>query len=231
MFRQQVAVPLEMEHDSPSAIKPGWLQHYLWPTGRRGLLLVIVLVTALVVVAGTYWGKHALFTWFYPKVSNTWLYTSWHTVAIGRQAMQVSAPVPLRISDKALPADLSGIVEYTKTYRNHDGGGLQIEVNMLSYWQTVSNNLDDAATGAMEQLQLDADVTALQSVSRPVEQAGLPGIVQEGSFTYKNAIQLAFCNLVMVRGPHRWRVSIRYRADDSPGRQVAARILQSVQVK
>jgi hypothetical protein len=225
-FQREVAIYID---DTPP--KPGWVQQYLWPAGRRGVMLALGLIFALVAVAGTYFGKEAVLTWFFPKVSKAWMYTSWETVTIGRQAMEISAPVHLRVSDKPLPADLNGMVEYAKSYANQQGGGMQIMVDMFSFKESASNSLDDANTIAIKGIQQEAGVSELQYTSAPMPQTDVQGVMQEGSYLYKNAVKLSFYNLIMVKGQHRWLVSIRYRADDTAGQEIAKRVFNSVKVK
>jgi hypothetical protein len=227
-FQQQVAIYVEEEN---TQAKPGWMQQYLWPAGRRGLILSIVLVFALVAVAGTYFGKQAMVTWAYPKVAKSWLYTTWETVTIGRQAMEISTPVHLSVSDKVLPQELTSMIEYAKNYRNREDGGVQITVDMYSYRESVSNSLEDATVRAAKDMQAEPGVSDLQYTSTPLPQTNIQGVLQEGSLLYKNAIRLSFYNLVMVRGPHRWLVNIRCRTDDPNGQEVARRIFSSVKVK
>jgi len=226
-FQQEVAIYIE---DEPTP-KPGWMQQYLWPAGRRGLILAAVLIFALVAVAGTYFGKQAIVTWSYPKAEKSWLYTSWQTVTIGRQALQISAPVHLSVNDHALPPELAKMVEYAKSYRNRGEGGLQISVDMFSYRETIANNLDEAVRKATGDLQQEPGVSDLKLSVSPISRANVQGVLQEGTLLYKSAVQLSFYNLVMVQGPHRWLVNIRCRADDPVGQQLAKRVLKSVQVK
>lgn len=225
-YQQETAIYID---ETPP--KPGWVQQYLWPAGRRGVMLVLGLVFALVAVAGTYFGKEAVLTWFFPKVAKSWMYTSWETVTIGRQALEISSPVHLRVSDKALPEDLNGMVEYAKSYANQQGTGMQITVDMFSFKETVSNNLEEANNLAIKGIQGESGVSELQYKSNPMPQTEIQGIIQEGSYLYKNAVKLSFYNLIMVKGQHRWLVSIRYRTDDNNGQEVAKRVFNSVKVK
>lgn len=226
-FQREMAI--YVEEDTPS--KPGWMQQYLWPAGRRGLMLAVVLVFALVAVAGTYFGKQAMVAWAFPKVAKSWVYASWQTVTIGRQALEISTPVHLSVSDKALPQELMSMVEYAKNYRNREQGGMLITVDMYSYRESVSNSLEDATIRAAKEIQQEPGVSDLQYTSNPLPQTNIQGVLQEGSLLYKNAVRLSFYNLVMVRGPHRWLVNIRYRSDDPNGQEVAKRVFNSVKVK
>lgn len=226
-FQREVAIYIE--EDAPS--KPGWMQQYLWPAGRRGLILGVVLVFAFVAVAGTYFGKQAIVTWSYPKVDKSWLYSSWETVTIGRQAIEISTPVHLSVSDKELPEELKKMTEFTKNYRNRDDKGMQITVTMYSYRGSVSNSLEDATASAAGELQHESDVSDLHYTSRPLPQTDIQGILQEGDMLYKGAVRLSFYNLVMIRGPHRWLVNIRFRSDDPNAQEVAKRVFSSVKVK
>ncbi len=226
-YQQEVSIYIEEE--TPS--KPNWMQQYLWPAGRRGIMLAIVLVCALVAVAGTYFGKQAVLGWVYPKVSKSWLYTSWETVTIGRQALEISTPVHMGVNDRTLNADLANMVEYAKSYRNRDDAGMQITVDMFSYRESASNNLEDAATMTAKTMQTEPGVSDMQLESHPLPQTNIQGVMQEGTYLYKNAVRLSFYNLVMVRGQNRWLVSIRYRADDTNGQEIAKRVFNSVKVK
>lgn len=226
-FQQEVAIYVEEE--TPS--KPGWMQQYLWPAGRRGLILGVVLVFAFVAVAGTYFGKQAMVTWAYPKVERSWLYASWQTVTIGRQSVEISSPVHLSVKDQALSPELTNIIEYAKHYRNRENKGMQITVDMYSYRETISNSLEEATEKAAKDMQEEPGVSDFQYTSNPLPQANIQGVLQEGSLLYKNAVRLSFYNLVMVQGPHRWLVNIRYRSDDATGQEVAKRVFNSVKVK
>jgi hypothetical protein len=226
-FQREVAIYVEEEMPA----KPGWMQQYLWPAGRRGLILGVVLVFAFVAVAGTYFGKQAMVTWAYPKMEKSWLYSSWQTVTIGRQAIEISTPVHLSVNDKTLPQELRSMLDYAKNYRNREDKGMQISVDMYSYRESVSNSLEEATTGAAKEIQAEEGISDLQYTSNPLPQTNIQGVLQEGSMVYKGAVKLSFYNLVMVRGQHRWLVNIRYRSDDPNGQEVAKRIFNSVKVK
>ena len=84
---------------------------------------------------------------------------------------------------------------------------------------------------AIKGIQGEPGVSELHYESNPMPQTEIQGIMQEGSYLYKNAVKLSFYNLIMVRGQHRWLVSIRYRTDDNNGQEVAKRVFNSVKVK
>jgi hypothetical protein len=123
------------------------------------------------------------------------------------------------------------MVEYAKSYANQQGTGMQITVDMFSLKESVSNNLEEANNLAIKGIQGEPGVSELQYGSNPMPQTEIQGIIQEGSYLYKNAVKLSFYNLIMVKGQHRWLVSIRYRADDNNGQEVAKRVFNSVKVK
>ncbi|NLU94741.1 hypothetical protein [Chitinophaga sp. Ak27] len=203
-----------------------------WESANRGkVFLFISIFVALLAVTGTLFGKRAVFTFIYPKVPSGSLYNSWQTATIGRQALEISTPVKLWVHDQPLEGEEAKVIEYAKSYRNEDGGGIRIAVNMYSYLSNVTNTLDEAIADSHNSMQLKENASDVQCKSVPVLISGTQGILEEGNYMYKGGIRLAFCNLVMIKGSNRWQIQISYRDDDEIGRQVAQRVLKSVKIK
>ncbi|TWW01259.1 hypothetical protein [Chitinophaga pinensis] len=206
-------------------------QRYLAWAGRRGVIITIILVIGLAAVAGGYIGKKVVFNLIYPKINKAWLYSSWETVKIGRQTIEISTPMHLGVNDRPLAPEIAQFVEYAKSYRNRVEEGMQVEVNMYSYRPNVSNDLEVAGAAAATEMKKNQEISDLQYKTDTLTQNGMSALLQEGSFIYKNGIRLAFSNLLMVNGQHRWEVVIRYREDDTVALATAHRIIKSIDVK
>lgn len=206
-------------------------QRYLKWAGRRGAIITLILVIGLAAVAGGYIGKRVVFNFIYPKIDKAWLYSSWETVSIGRQTIEISTPMHLGVNDKPLAPEVAQFVEYAKSYKNRVEGGMQVEVNMYSYRPNVSNDLKVAGAAAATAMRKNEEISDLQYTTDTVNQGGMAALLQKGSFIYRSGIRLAFNNLLLVNGPHRWEVAIRYREDDSTASAAANRIIKSVHVK
>ncbi|MET3880898.1 zinc ribbon domain-containing protein [Chitinophaga sp. OAE865] len=208
-----------------------WIKHQLQTANKGKIILFFSLVFILVAVTGSLFGKRAMFTFLYPKVSPSSLYSTWHTATIGRQALEISTPVKLWVHDQPLEEEDAKVIEYAKTYSNEDGGGIRIAVNMFSYISNVANSLEEAVAASHKSMQLKETATEMDCKSVPVLISGMQGVLEEGNYLYKGGIRLAFCNLVMIKGSNRWQIQINYREDDPVGRQVAQRVLKSVKIK
>ncbi|HEY8955578.1 zinc ribbon domain-containing protein [Chitinophaga sp.] len=207
------------------------IKHQLQTANKGKIVLFFSLVVVLIAVTGSLFGKRAVFTFLYPKVPSSSLYSTWHTATIGRQALEISTPVKLWVHDQPLEGEDAKMIEYAKTYSNEDGGGIRITVNMFSYISNVANSLEEAVTASHKSLQLKETATEMDCKSIPVLISGMQGVLEEGNYLYKGGIRLAFCNLVMIKGSNRWQIQINYREDDPVGRQVAQRVLKSVKIK
>lgn len=208
-----------------------WIKHQLQTANKGKIILFFSLVFVLIAVTGSLFGKRAVFTFLYPKVPPSSLYSTWHTATIGRQALEISTPVKLWVHDQPLEGEDTKMIEYAKTYSNEDGGGIRIAVNMFSYISNVANSLEEAVTASHKSMQLKETATEIDCKSVPVLISGMQGVLEEGNYLYKGGIRLAFCNLVMIKGSNRWQIQINYREDDPVGRQVAQRVLKSVKIK
>jgi hypothetical protein len=206
-------------------------QRYLAWAGRRGVIITIILVIGLAAVAGGYIGKRVVFSLIYPKINKAWLYSSWETAKIGRQTIEISTPMHLGVNDKPLAPEIAQFVEYAKSYRNRVQEGMQVEVNMYSYRQNVSNDLEVAGAASATEMKKNEEISDLKYTTDTLTQSGMSALLQEGSFTYKSGIRLSFSNLLMVSGQHRWEVAIRYREDDTTALATAHRIIKSIHVK
>jgi hypothetical protein len=167
----------------------------------------------------------------FPKLNKASLYKSWETAVIGRQALEISTPVHLGVNDKPLIPEIAQLVEYAKSYRNRGDDGMQIEVNMYSYRPNISNDLEVAGVAAAEEMKQSGEISDLKYTSNPVMQSGVDALLQQGTFAFKNAIRLSFCNLLLVSGQHRWQIAIRYREDDTTASLAAQRIIKSIRIK
>ena len=227
-FQEEVAVEVVPPKPNPFKVLQ---QRYLKQVGRRGMLLTMILVVGMAAVAGSYFGKRVVFGMIYPKLDKSSLYKTWETAVIGRQALEISTPMHLGVNDKPLEPEVAQLVEYAKSYRNRAEEGMQIEVNMYSYRPNISNNLQVAGTAAADELKKTAEISDLVYTSNPLMQSGINALLQEGSYAYRNAIKLSFCNLLLVSGQHRWEIAIRYRADDTTASTAAQRIIKSIRIK
>jgi hypothetical protein len=206
-------------------------QRYLKQVGRRGVLLTLILVIGIAAVAGGYFGKRVVYGMIFPKLNKASLYKSWETAVIGRQALEISTPMHLGVNDKPLIPEIAQLVEYAKSYRNRGDDGMQIEVNMYSYRPNISNDLEVAGVAAAEEMKQSGEISDLKYTSNPVMQSGVDALLQQGTFAFKNAIRLSFCNLLLVSGQHRWQIAIRYREDDTTASLAAQRIIKSIRIK
>jgi hypothetical protein len=206
-------------------------QRYLKQVGRRGVLLTLILVIGIAAVAGGYFGKRVVYGMIFPKLNKASLYKSWETAVIGRQALEISTPMHLGVNDKPLIPEIAQLVEYAKSYRNRGDDGMQIEVNMYSYRPNISNDLEVAGVAAAEEMKESGEISDLKYTSNPVMQSGVDALLQQGTFAFKNAIRLSFCNLLLVSGQHRWQIAIRYREDDTTASLAAQRIIKSIRIK
>ncbi|PSL47412.1 hypothetical protein CLV51_102259 [Chitinophaga niastensis] len=227
-YQQKVGISIKIEKPNMAI---AWVKKQFQPANRGKVILFFSLLTVLVATAGTLFGKRAVYTLLYPKVAKSSLYSSWQTATIGRQALEISTPVKLWVHDQPLEGEEAKSIEYSKSYKNEDGGGIQISVNMFSYLSNVANSVEEAVAQSHNAMQLGGEITDIQCKSVPVLISGLPGILEEGNYLYKSAIRLAFCNLVMIKGNSRWQIHINYRDDDQIGQQVAQRVLKSVKIK
>lgn len=206
-------------------------QSYIKKVGRRGVLLTLILVIGLAAVAGGYFGKKMVYGFMYPRFTKAALYGSWETAVIGRQAIEISTPMHLGVNDKPLMPELAQLVEYAKSYRNRGDDGMQVEVNMYSYRPNISNDLEIAGVATADEMKKNGEISDLNYKAGPVTQSGISGLLQEGTFNYRNAVRLAFCNLLMVNGQHRWQINIHYREDDAMASEAAQRIIKSIRIK
>jgi hypothetical protein len=227
-FRQEVAVETNGVKTNPLTLLK---QRYLKQVGRRGVLLTLILVIGVAAVAGGYFGKRVVYGMIFPKLNKASLYKSWETVVIGRQALEISTPMHLGVNDQPLMPEIAQLVEYAKSYRNRGDDGMQVEVNMYSYRPNISNDLEVAGVAAADEMKKSGEISDLNYTSNPVMQSGVDALLQQGTFAYRNAIRLSFCNLLLVNGQHRWQIAIRYREDDTTASLAAQRIIKSVRIK
>jgi hypothetical protein len=227
-YTQQVGISLKTDKQN---FLFAWAKKQVLPANRGKVILFFSLFIVLLAVTGSLFGKRAVFTFIYPKVSASCLYNSWQTATIGRQALEISTPVKLWVHDQPLEGEEAKVIEYAKSYRNEEGGGIHIAVNMFSYLGNVANDLEEAVASSHNSMQLSETATEMDCKSVPVLISGMKGILEEGNYLYKGGIRLAFCNLVMIKGNSRWQIQISYRDDDQVGHLVAQRILKSVKIK
>ncbi|NIG57012.1 zinc ribbon domain-containing protein [Chitinophaga sp. Cy-1792] len=227
-FRQTIGIYIKPKKTNVVA---AWAQRQLQPQNRGKVIIFFTLLFVCIATAGTLFGKKAVYTLLYPKVAKSSLYGNWTTATIGRQALEISTPLKLWVHDQPLGPAEAGLTEYAKSYRNEDGGGVQIEVNLRTYKNAEQNTLDIAVKQTNACLLENGQVTDMNYNPVAVLISGMPGTLEEGTYTYKKAIKLAFSNLVVVKGNSRWQIHINYRDDDPNGQEVARRVLKSVKIK
>ncbi|MBP1650044.1 MAG: hypothetical protein H6Q26_201 [Bacteroidetes bacterium] len=217
-----------MKEEEP---KESLKQRYIKWAGRRGALVSLILVIGLAAVAGGYFGKKMVISIIYPKIDKSWLYSTWETVVIGRQAVEISTPMHLGVSDQPLTPELAPLVEYAKSYRNRSEEGMQVMVNMFSFRTNISNDLELAATTAANEMQKEDAISDLKYTTSHITQSGMDALLLQGTYNYKGSLRLAFYDLLVNRGQHRWEIGIRYRDDDKNASTAALRIIKSIHIK
>ncbi|MBC9934637.1 hypothetical protein [Chitinophaga qingshengii] len=225
----QQTVGISIKEKKPNAAK-AWIKTQLQPANKGKVIVFFSLVLVLLATAGTLFGKKAVFSLLYAKVPKSYLYASWQTATIGRQALEISTPVKLWIHDQPLDPEAAKVTEYAKSYRNEEGGGIRITVNMYSYFENVTNTLENALADSHHTMEPE-DMSDMQAKTTPVLVSGIQGRLEEGNYLYKGGIRLAFQNLLVVKGANRWEILIHYRDDDPIGPQVARRVLKSLKIK
>lgn len=225
----QQTVGISIKEKKPNAAKV-WVKKQLQPANKGKVIVFFSLVLVLLATAGTLFGKKAVFSLLYAKIPKSCLYTSWQTATIGRQALEISTPVKLWIHDQPLGQEAAKVTEYAKSYRNEEGGGIRITVNMYSYFENVANTLENAQDDSHHTMEQE-DMSDVQAKTTPVLVSGIQGRLEEGNYLYKGGIRLAFQNLLVVKGANRWEIMIHYRDDDPIGPQVARRVLKSLKIK
>jgi hypothetical protein len=214
----------------PAGLKNA-LRNAMLPANKSKLILFLSLFLVLIAITGSLFGKKAVISFLYQKVPSSYLYSSWATATIGRQALEISTPVKLWIHDQPLDEETAKTVEYAKSYSNEEESGIHITVNMYSYLPSVTNTLEQAIRASHLGMQMREAATDIYCKPVPVLISGVQGVLEEGNYLYKGALRLAFCNLIMIKGNNRWQILVQYRDDDPIGRQVAQRVLKSVKIK
>ncbi len=226
-YQQAVGISLKEKKPGRTA---SWVKKQLQPANKGKVIIFFTLVVALLATAGTLFGKRAVFTLLYAKVPKSYLYSSWQTATIGRQALEISTPVKLWIHDQPMDEETAKVTEYAKSYRNEEGSGIRITVNMYTYFENVANTLENAKEDGRHAMEQE-DLSDIRAKTIPVLVSGMQGVLGEGNYLYQGGIRLAFQQLVVVKGANRWEIKIHYRDDDLIGAQVAQRILKSVKIK
>jgi hypothetical protein len=227
-FQREVGIYVKDEDLLP---KESLKERYIKWAGRRGALVSLILVIAFAAVAGGYFGKKVVISIIYPKINKAWLYSTWETAVIGRQAVEISTPMHLGVSDQPIPADMAQLIEYSKSYRNRSEEGMQVAVNMFSFRPNISNDLELAATNVANKMQQEDDISDLTYTTSHITQSGMDALLLQGTFSYKGSLRLSFYDLLLTRGQHRWEVSIKYRDDDNNANTAALRIIKSIHIK
>lgn len=225
-FQQEVGIYVK-EEEPKESLK----ERYIKWAGRRGALVSLILVIGLAAVAGGYFGKKMVISIIYPRIDKSWLYSTWETVVIGRQAVEISTPMHLGVNDQPLTPELAPLVEYAKSYRNRSEEGMQVMVNMFSFRTNISNDLEIAATTAANGMQKEDAISDLKYTTTHITQSGMDALLLQGTFSYKGSLRLSFYDLLVTRGQHRWEVGIRYRDDDKNASVAALRIIKSIHIK
>ncbi|MBV8253909.1 MAG: zinc ribbon domain-containing protein [Chitinophaga sp.] len=227
-FRETVGVTIKAPKKN---IFGAWMKQQTMPQNRGKVIIFFTLLFVCIATAGTLFGKRAVYSLLYPKVPKSTLFANWTTATIGRQPMTISTPLKLWVHDEPVKPEDAGKITYAKSFRNEDGGGVQIAVSMHTYSDSIGNTLEGAEAVSRNDLKNNTELTDIQTTPVPVLISGLPGSLEEGTYLYKGAIRLGYSNLVIVRGKSRWQIHINYRDDDPNGQEVARRVLKSVKIK
>ncbi|WP_111590165.1 hypothetical protein [Chitinophaga dinghuensis] len=227
-FRETVGITIKSPRKNRFT---AWMREQTLPQNRAKVIIFFTLLFVCIATAGTLFGKKAVYSLLYPKAPKSVLYANWTTATIGRQPMTISTPLKLWVHDQPLQPDEAGKVTYAKSYRNEDGGGVQIAVSLITYSDSIGNTLDRALAISRNELKENKQLAEIQSSPVPVLISGLQGSLEEGTYLYQGAIRLGFSDLVIVRGKSRWQIHINYRDDDPNGQEVARRVLKSVKIK
>ncbi len=174
-------------------------------------------------------GKYAIESNFFNNQNKTLLESEWVFESYGNPEISLLTPVKLNAQPLTVPADARGMIEKLESYNYTSDENFQIMINLVTYTDNISANLQGSADGSVNQMK---QMTGIQNFSFQEEDfmlPNMPGKKQTGNYVLQGK-EIKFENVLFTKANHLWQVTIQYKKGDGNGQKKAKKILESIRV-
>jgi hypothetical protein len=158
--------------------------------------------------------------------------SKWVKATYGVYGLSVETPKKIEPGSLNLPDDIKKYIDRMDIFQSDTNNGFNIQIVSAKYAAIVGEgNLQGAANGAATKMKSMYGVTDFNSTDENVMKDSIPGIIQRGSYRYGAASDFEFIDAMYLKGLLYWQVVIVYQKKDDIGRQIAERVVKSVEIK
>ncbi len=198
-------------------------------SGRQ--LAGILAGIALVVVIG--FGTSLLVNkYFFPDLEK-YMDTEWTEQTCGTLGLRLDAPIRLKKSnemEEQFPDEARDMILSIESYQTSVmNRKLYIMANSIRYQPEIKLSLEGALQGAIEEMQNRPKVTDFQRDISPVRRGEVTGGLVSGKWKEGKDL-IGYRMLIFIKGNVMWQVMVGYDYTDRYGREIADRIVKSVQI-
>ncbi|HTB08151.1 MAG TPA: hypothetical protein VK806_14470 [Bacteroidia bacterium] len=159
--------------------------------------------------------------------------TDWTKATYGVYGLSVETPKKVLPGSLNLPDDVKKYIDRMDIFQSDSANGLNIQIVSAKYAAIVGQgNLQGAANGAAAKMQaIDGVSDFISSDEHVITKDSIPGIIQSGKYKYGGATDFEFIDAMYLKGLLYWQVVVVYMSKDDASRQIAKRVVNSIEIE
>lgn len=157
------------------------------------------------------------------------LQEKWQRYNYGKYGLTVSTPVRLEEDKLKIPVAYHDRVQDMESYSWHPAKGFRVFIINVLYREGIPVSLQHVAAGTINELINKPGVTNVEYRQSPLMYEDVVGIRLEGNF-HQNEVFLRFQSVLYVRRSNVWTVTVIYNDNDATGKEVAEKVMESIEI-
>jgi len=155
----------------------------------------------------------------------------WEKKQYGSSGLSLQVPFKLTTYTITLSEGIMTIVKKIDSYKYESADGFMVMVICIQYKpQFGVLDLQEAAGNTTDEIMNQLGTSNFDFEAGPLQKGDISGVFQKGSFI-KNGIEFKFINAMLMKELRFWQVMASYKPDDKNGKEMAERIIDSIEIK
>ena len=161
-----------------------------------------------------------------PILQQEWGKKQYGSTGLSLQTPFKLTPFPITLSEATMT-----IIKKIDSYKYETADGFMVMVICIQYKpQFGVLDLQEAAGNATDEIMNQLSTSNFDFEAGPLQKGDITGVFQKGSFV-KNGIEFKFINAMLMKELRFWQVMASYKPDDKNGKEMAERIIDSIEIK
>lgn len=157
------------------------------------------------------------------------LKSEWQRTTYGKLGISMQSPEKLQPATLEIPADFIPYINEAESFSYRPSKFFVVTLNSILFNEGVQVRLDGAYRAVMNDLLNNKAISNLEFKESPLVSDDVMGVLVEGSY-HEQGTFMRFQCAIYLKGSKMWQVWVNFDGNDPVGREVAERIMNSIQI-